>query len=210
MATLRRASSASYKGPRGKLRDEEEPSKKNKEFVEQGKVKWDVYMEYAKTSNLVAVAFYLLTLLGGQTAQIGGSVWLKNWAETNEEQAGNPNVGKYIGIYFAFGIGSAALVVIQTLILWIFCSIEVRSPPPLQCMQVGHQPRSRTRPRHSNCLVIFHRPGKLFDPCLLMPALHVGLKKATRTNGFRHLPLANELFRDYTCRENPEPLFKVR
>lgn len=34
-------------------------------------------------------------------------------------------MGKYIGIYFAFGIGSAALVVVQTLILWIFCSIEV-------------------------------------------------------------------------------------
>ena len=34
-------------------------------------------------------------------------------------------MGKYIGIYFAFGVGSAALVVVQTLILWIFCSIEV-------------------------------------------------------------------------------------
>jgi hypothetical protein len=34
----------------------------------------------------------------------------------------------YIGIYFAFGIGSAALVVVQTLILWIFCSIEVSLP----------------------------------------------------------------------------------
>lgn len=40
----------------------------------------------------------------------------------------NLNVGKYIGVYFAFGIGSAALVVVQTLILWIFCSIEVRHP----------------------------------------------------------------------------------
>jgi hypothetical protein len=37
----------------------------------------------------------------------------------------NPEVGKYIGIYFAFGVGAAALTVIQTLILWIFCSIEV-------------------------------------------------------------------------------------
>jgi hypothetical protein len=35
-------------------------------------------------------------------------------------------VGKNIGIYFSFGVGSAALVVVQTLILWIFCSIEVR------------------------------------------------------------------------------------
>jgi tellurite resistance-related uncharacterized protein len=44
MATLRRASTASFKGPRGKLRDEEEPTsrtKQGKEFSEQGKVKWD-------------------------------------------------------------------------------------------------------------------------------------------------------------------------
>jgi ABC-type multidrug transport system ATPase subunit len=42
--TLRRASTASFKGPRGKLRDEEEPSsrsKQSKEISEQGKVKWD-------------------------------------------------------------------------------------------------------------------------------------------------------------------------
>lgn len=34
-------------------------------------------------------------------------------------------MGKYIGIYFVFGIGAAVLTVVQTLILWIFCSIEV-------------------------------------------------------------------------------------
>jgi ATP-binding cassette, subfamily C (CFTR/MRP), member 1 len=127
MATLRRASSASFKGPRGKLRDEEEPTtrtKQSKEFSEQGKVKWSVYAEYAKTSNLYAVAVYGITLIGAQTAQIAGSVWLKQWAEVNGEEVSNPDTGMYIGIYFAFGIGSAALVVVQTLILWIFCSIE--------------------------------------------------------------------------------------
>jgi ABC-type multidrug transport system fused ATPase/permease subunit len=51
-------------------------------------------------------------------------VWLKHWSEINQRFGGNPHVGKYIGIYFAFGVGSAALVVVQTLILWIFCSIE--------------------------------------------------------------------------------------
>ena len=56
----------------------------------------------------------------------GGSVWLKTWSGVNERYGGNPQVGKYIGIYFAFGVGSAALNVVQTLILWIFCSIEVR------------------------------------------------------------------------------------
>ncbi|KAG9692432.1 ATP-binding cassette glutathione S-conjugate transporter, partial [Aureobasidium melanogenum] len=127
--SLRRASTASFAGPRGKLTDEEGTaglkSKQNKEFSEQGKVKWSVYSEYAKTSNLVAVAIYLITLVGAQTAQIGkfapggvkkayltistgGSVWLKNWSEINGRYGGNPHVGKYIGIYFAFGIGSAA------------------------------------------------------------------------------------------------------
>ncbi|OJD38972.1 abc metal ion transporter [Diplodia corticola] len=124
---LRRASTASFRGPRGKLTDEEGAglkSKQTKEFSEQGKVKWSVYAEYAKTSNLIAVAIYILTLVGAQMAQIGGSVWLKQWSEVNGEYGSNRNVGKYIGIYFAFGFGSAALVVVQTLILWIFCSIE--------------------------------------------------------------------------------------
>ncbi|RAL63370.1 hypothetical protein DID88_003793 [Monilinia fructigena] len=103
--TLRRASTISFRGPRGKISDEEEPSKskQGKEHSEQGKVKWDVYAEYAKTSNLAAVLIYLTMLVGAQTAQISGSVWLKSWAEAND---------KY------------ALVVVQTLILWIFCSIE--------------------------------------------------------------------------------------
>ncbi|KAE9972593.1 hypothetical protein EG328_004908 [Venturia inaequalis] len=125
--TLRRASTASFRGPRGKTVDEEDgglKSKQKKEFSEQGKVKWSVYGEYAKTSNLVAVAIYMFTLIGAQTAQIGGSVWLKHWSEINGEAGTNPQVGKYLGVYFAFGFGSSALVVVQTLILWIFCSIE--------------------------------------------------------------------------------------
>ncbi len=128
---LRRASTASFKRPHGKMVDEEGEgikTKQTKEFSEQGKVKWSVYAEYAKTSNLIAVTVYLIMLVGAQTAQIGGSLWLKNWSEVNERQGRNPAVGKYIGIYFAFGIGGAALAVVQTLILWIFCSIEVRRP----------------------------------------------------------------------------------
>ena len=128
-ATLRRASTASFRGARGKLVDEESTpqpkSRQTKEFMEQGKVKWNVYAEYAKTGNLPVVFIYLVALVAAQTAQIGASIWLKRWSEINGEYGGNPEVGKYIGIYFAFGIGSAALVVMQTLILWIFCSIEV-------------------------------------------------------------------------------------
>ncbi|KAI8300472.1 Metal resistance protein YCF1 [Colletotrichum sp. SAR11_240] len=127
MATLRRASTASFRGPRGKLTDEEvsgSKTKQAKEHSEQGKVKWDVYLEYARNSNVIAVIIYLVTLVASQSANIGGSAWLKTWAEHNAKYGGNPEVGKYIGIYFAFGIGSSLLTVCQTLILWIFCSIE--------------------------------------------------------------------------------------
>lgn len=129
MATLRRASTASFRGPRGKLTDEEiagnTRTRQTKEFVEQGKVKWSVYGEYARENNLIAVGIYLFALIASQTAQMGGSVWLKEWAERNQESGTNDNVGMFIGIYFAFGIGGSLLNVIQTLILWIFCSIEV-------------------------------------------------------------------------------------
>ena len=74
-------------------------------------------------------------MLGTLILYTGGSVWLKKWSENNSKHGGNPEVGKYIGIYFAFGIGSAALVVMQTLILWIFCSIEVS---PQSWVEVSH------------------------------------------------------------------------
>lgn len=77
MATLRRASTASFSGPRGKLTDEElagnTRTKQTKEFVEQGKVKWSVYGEYAKNNNIYAVAIYMIALLAAQTANIGKS-----------------------------------------------------------------------------------------------------------------------------------------
>lgn len=74
--SLRRASTASFKGPRRKIMDEEDQvtgpkGKQNKEFSEQGKVKWKVYVEYAKASNLIAVSIYLGTMVASQTAQVG-------------------------------------------------------------------------------------------------------------------------------------------
>ncbi|KAF8463649.1 putative ABC metal ion transporter [Kalaharituber pfeilii] len=124
--TLRRASAASFHKGRTKIADEENGKRTTqlKEFSEKGKVKWSVYGEYAKASNLWGVAIYLITLIGAQGTQVAGSVWLKEWSEHNSRDNGNSDTGKYIAIYFAFGFGSAALVMAQTLILWILCAIE--------------------------------------------------------------------------------------
>jgi ABC-type multidrug transport system fused ATPase/permease subunit len=124
--TLRRASTATWQGPRRQLGDEENvlKSKQTQEISQQGKVKWGVYGEYAKNSNIVAVSFYLFALLAAQTAQVLANYWLKNWTDYNEAHGRNESVGKFIGIYLAFGLGSSLLVIMQNLILWIFCSIE--------------------------------------------------------------------------------------
>ena len=195
-STLRRASTASFKGPRGKLTDEEGEgvkSKQSKEFSEQGKVKWNVYGEYAKTSNLIAVGVYLVMLIGAQTAQIGGSLWLKEWSEVNQRYGGNPHVGKYIGIYFAFGIGGAGLVVVQTLILWIFCSIEVRSTL-LPALGLGPLCRGRKTFRSSS---------------LIRGSLLAGFAKTTRKDGLCNIPIANELLRNHSLWTYSESLLKV-
>ncbi|TQS36417.1 hypothetical protein Golomagni_03139 [Golovinomyces magnicellulatus] len=125
-STLGHASMASLKGHRAKTQDEESDgqNKQNKEISVKGNVKLEVYMEYAKKSNIPAVFVYGFLLIGAQIAQVAANFWLKNWAEVNDANNTNPHVGSYLGIYFALGISGSLLVVVQSLILWIFCSIE--------------------------------------------------------------------------------------
>ena len=100
----------------------------------------------------------------------GGNFWLKNWAEHNAEYGGNPNVGMYLGVYFGIGIGSAALVVVQTLILWIFCSVEVRPPHSCAvrrfvCVQLHSYPGMACSGRPGDL-----RPAPLTVDCVRRPA----------------------------------------
>ena len=126
--SLRRASAASLRRDRRKIADEEAQAGRRTataaETSEKGKVKWSVYAEYAKACNLWGVFIYAFTLTVSQALYVGGNLWLKEWSEANSEHGGNPQIGKYLGIYFAFGMSAAILVVLQNLVLWIFCAIE--------------------------------------------------------------------------------------
>lgn len=103
----------------------------------------------------------------------------------NGDSGSNPHVGKYLGIYFAFGIGSSALVVVQTLILWIFCSIEVSTPVILA--------RARLAPSRSTPISdrICLRAGLCYYAIAGANVL-LGIEKVTRENGFCHLQEPNE------------------
>lgn len=99
-------------------------SRQTKETSEKGKVKWSVYLAYARACNYHAVCVWLFTVMAVQALQVSGSIWLKNWAELNEKLGGNSDIAKNMSVYFAFGFAASAMLVVQTMIMWVYCSIQ--------------------------------------------------------------------------------------
>lgn len=122
--TLRRASMASFKHVT--IEDDEvgKRTRMQKEHMEQGQVKWDVYKEYAKACNPIAVAFFFFFLVASSAFSVASGFWLKHWSEKNTETGSNEHIGLYLGVYFAICISTSLSSVIYTLILMIGCSIQ--------------------------------------------------------------------------------------
>ena len=106
-------------------------------------------------------------------------MWLKEWADENQKSGSNDQIGKYIGIYFVFGIGSSALTVVQTLILWIFCSIEVGT----------------THDKTAN------------ETLDLNVDKAIGIPQAPRANGKCDFQISNVFLRYHSDGKNLEPIF---
>lgn len=94
-----------------------------KEHIEQGEVKWDVYLAYIKACNPVAVTVFVTTTFLAILISVLSNVWLKHWSEINTFYGSNPHLVYYLVIYILLGVGSSLLVLVQTLILWIYCTI---------------------------------------------------------------------------------------
>ncbi|KAL7762815.1 hypothetical protein ACKLNR_006173 [Fusarium oxysporum f. sp. zingiberi] len=117
-----RASISGSMDPWGKTLDIEAAisnPKPDKELTHQGHVKWKVYGDCAKASSLWAAILYAAMLKGAQVAQIGGNIWLKQWSEATYDLNAGVDIKKYLGIYVAFGLGSAGLAILQSLTLWL-------------------------------------------------------------------------------------------
>lgn len=95
-----------------------------KEHIEQGKVKWEVYLEYAKACNPYSVLLYAVFTVFCMFSNVFSSVWLKHWSEVNSEHGYNPQIFFYLGIYFGIGLLSSGLSLAQNCIMWIFCTIH--------------------------------------------------------------------------------------
>jgi ATP-binding cassette subfamily C (CFTR/MRP) protein 1 len=126
LSSLRRDSSSSF--GRGQKGDEETAlapiSRQTKEISAKGKVKWSIYTAYARACDIRAVCLWIFIVLLVQSLQVSGSVWVKHWAEQNEKTGSNMSIAKNVGVYFGLGIVASAMVVVQTMIMWIFCSIR--------------------------------------------------------------------------------------
>lgn len=105
-------------------KDEDEETEKRKEHFEQGKVKWDVYFEYAKACNPRNVVFWLLIIVSSMVVNVSSSVWLKHWSEVNSKYGFNPDVMFYLGMYLLLGLLAAVFVFAQNAVLWIFLTIN--------------------------------------------------------------------------------------
>lgn len=119
--SLRRASEESL-GP-VKFGDDSKDDER-KEHHEKGKVKTDIYVKYAKACNPKHVLVFIFFIILSMMLSVLGNVWLKHWSDINTRLGFNPNIAKYLGIYFLLGFGSALSTLIQTVIVWIYCSIE--------------------------------------------------------------------------------------
>lgn len=105
----------------------------------------------------------------------GGNLWLKSWSDENTKNGSNLNAGRYLGFYLVFGVGAAALTVVQTLVLWIFCSIEVRLTMAMQANQ-------------ASCSQV----------------VRIGIEKVAREDGNGDLQVAHVLFRRHTGRPHSQ------
>lgn len=120
--SLRRASDASFVVVEDI--EEDDDTKLRKEHVEQGKVKWDVYLEYAKACSPRNVLIFIFTTTLTTVLNVVSNVWLKHWSEVNTKYGYNPNIVKYLGIYFLFGICYSLSSLINSCFMWIFCTIQ--------------------------------------------------------------------------------------
>lgn len=104
--------------------EEDEDAKARKEHTEQGKVKWDVYREYAQACGPVNVLIFMGTIILSMSFNVGSNIWLKHWSEVNTRSGYNPDVIKYLGFYFLLGIGYSACVLTQMCFMWVYCTIQ--------------------------------------------------------------------------------------
>lgn len=99
---------------------------------------WRAYLDYAHATSLPGLVIYFISLIGSQLASAGSRIWIKVWADSNQRNGANGNGAMYIGVYFAFGIGSAMARAVEELCLYVLCGLAVWLPFGARASTVDH------------------------------------------------------------------------
>lgn len=118
----RRASMATFHA--NKLFNEDSPGTVASEKKEEGRVKSSVYLFYVKACGVVGVTLFFSFLILSRVFDVVENFWLKYWSEENERRGSNEDIWKFVGVYAAIGIFSAAFNNLRTIVLLLYCSIR--------------------------------------------------------------------------------------
>ncbi|KAK6462759.1 P-loop containing nucleoside triphosphate hydrolase protein [Scheffersomyces coipomensis] len=122
--SLRRASLASLKYDPSKKLVGDLRSGQVKETSAKGKVKWAVYIEYAKACSLFGVSIWFMLLIFASCVSIGGNYWLKDWTEQNSHAGSNSNVWKFITVYAILGFGASIANIIRSMVMMLWLGLN--------------------------------------------------------------------------------------
>lgn len=100
------------------------PEDARAEHMEQGQVKWGVYRAYAVACGVFSTVVFLSCTVLSNVIVVLSNVWLKHWSEVNTEHGYNPQIPKYLGIYFLLGIGYLCATLLQVSFMWVYCTIN--------------------------------------------------------------------------------------
>ncbi|XP_035889629.1 canalicular multispecific organic anion transporter 2 isoform X2 [Phyllostomus discolor] len=87
------------------------------EKVEVGKVKVNVFWDYAKALGLSITLAICLLYAGQSAAAIGASIWLSDWTNEAMVDGGQNNTSHRLGVYAALGILQGILVVLSSIMM---------------------------------------------------------------------------------------------
>ncbi len=89
------------------------------EFVEEGVVKWGVFLFYLRAIGWRLVATAVLFQLVFQGFAVGSNVWLAAWADSARENGTHPLEKEYLSVYSTLGVGQALAIIVATLAMSI-------------------------------------------------------------------------------------------
>jgi len=96
------------------------------EKVQEGKVRWGVYKDYARLCGSTKSLLIFLGFILGQVLHTSGGVVLSKWSDKNSDANQNVQPGLYMGLYGGLGCVEVLLCFVRQYIMYLCCMEAAR------------------------------------------------------------------------------------